>query len=130
MVAEIPEDRDPFESFMPESVPFSFYLQPSSCLDIKDIINSIKGSSSGLDEVNITVIKRCMDEITHFLEYIINSSFVNGVFPSQLQIARVVPVSKKGDKSIYLNYRPISVLPVFSKIFEKLMKKEYLLFTT
>ena len=52
---------------------------------------------------------------------IINSSFEQGVFPSQLKIAKVVPIHKSGPKNDAANYRPISLLPAFSKIFEKLM---------
>lgn len=44
--------------------------------------------------------------------------FDTGIFPDQLKIARVVPIHKSGDKNALTNYRPISVLPVLSKVFE------------
>jgi len=52
---------------------------------------------------------------------IINQSFSSGIFPSALKTARVCPVFKSGDRAKVNNYRPISVLPSFSKIFEKLV---------
>ena len=55
--------------------------------------------------------------MTHF----INLSIISGVFPDQLKIARVIPLFKSGDKSIFTNYRPVSVLPAFSKILEKVI---------
>ena len=50
-----------------------------------------------------------------------NLSFSTGIFPDKLKMARVVPIFKKGDKSIPGNYRPISILPIISKLFEKLV---------
>ena len=52
---------------------------------------------------------------------IINSSFEQGVFPDLLKIAKVIPVYKNGPKDSISNYRPILILPFFSKIFEKAM---------
>ena len=49
--------------------------------------------------------------------YIINLSFDEGHVPDELQIANVVPIFKKGDATLIKNYRPISILPVFSTIF-------------
>ena len=52
---------------------------------------------------------------------ILNISIIKGVFPDELKIARVVPLFKSGDLMLFSNYRPVSVLPIFSKILEKLM---------
>ena len=52
---------------------------------------------------------------------IINKSFSLGIFPDVLKIARVVPIFKGGFTSELINYRPISILPSLSKIFERLM---------
>jgi len=53
------------------------------------------------------------------LSALINKSFECGIVPDQLKIARVCPIFKSGDQTDFTNYRPISVLPAFSKIFEK-----------
>ena len=52
--------------------------------------------------------------------HICNLSFSKGIFPLQMKITKVIPIFKSGDKSQFNNYRPISVLSQFSKIFEKL----------
>jgi len=54
---------------------------------------------------------------------IINSSFSLGIVPDQMKIAKVYPLFKSGDRSLVINYRPISTLPAFSKIIEKLVYK-------
>ena len=78
-------------------------------------------SSPGHDDINIKIIKQCSETISPFLVHIINKSFEIGTFPKQLQIARIVPIHKKGDNSMVENYRPISILPCLSKVFEKIM---------
>ena len=53
--------------------------------------------------------------------HIFNLSFKQGIFPKKLKIARVIPVFKSGDDTNISNYRPISILPCFSKILERIM---------
>ena len=65
--------------------------------------------------------KQCSKNFVKPLTALINSSFREGVFPRELKKARVVPIFKTGDKSLINNYRPISILSFYSKVFEKLM---------
>ena len=55
------------------------------------------------------------------LTYLINKSIKQGVFPNELKLAKVVPIFKTGDEQLVQNYRPISVLPIISKIYEKIV---------
>ena len=62
--------------------------------------------------------------VSPLLTTILNKSLTTGCFPNSLKIARVVPIFKAGDRSFLNNYRPISILPVFSKIFEKIVHSQ------
>lgn len=53
--------------------------------------------------------------------HLINSSFITGIFPGKLKVTKVIPVYKKGSRTEVQNYRPVSVLPSISKVFEKAM---------
>ena len=92
-----------------------------SCDEVKNIIHSLKNSSAGHDEFPTFVGKLCVDSYIEPLTFLINSSLETGVFPSELKLARVVPIFKAGDSSAITNYRPISVLTFFAKVFEKIV---------
>ena len=64
-------------------------------------------------------MKQIIHVIVKPLVHIFNVSFSTGIFPSNLKIAKVIPVFKKGDPHLFQNYRPISLLPCFSKLIEK-----------
>ena len=84
-----------------------------SCEEVRNIIHSLKNSSAGHDEFLTFVGKLCVDSYIEPLTFLINSSQRTGVFPSELKLARVVPIFKAGDSSALTNYRPISVLTFF-----------------
>ena len=66
-------------------------------------------------------MKLILPAIVNPLCKILNNSFASGVFPNAMKIAKIVPIFKSGDKTDVRNYRLISLLPVFSKLLEKLM---------
>ena len=70
------------------------------------------------------VLQEGRSELTTILTRCINSSIENGVFPTALKRANVIPVFKKGDPSSLGNYRPISLLPALSKIFERIIHEQ------
>ena len=78
----------------------------------------MKNSSPGYDEIPASILKQCIDTYIDPLTYLINLSINQGIFPSELKIAKVIPIYKSDDKQLVRNYRPISVLPFFSKICE------------
>ena len=69
----------------------------------------------------MNVVKQVYDIIESSLLYIFNLSLKNGQFPNELKFAKVTPIFKAGEDSNVSNYRPISVLPCFSKILERIM---------
>ena len=68
-------------------------------------------------------VKGSYDFISGSLTHIINLSINSGTVPDGMKIARVLPLFKSAAKNKYSNYRPISVLPIFSKVFEKVLYK-------
>ena len=92
-----------------------------SCMDIKTTILSLKNSSPGYDELPASIAKQCIANYVVPLTYIVNMSLMEGVFPSELKLAKGVPIFKAGESDKATNYRPISVLSVFSK---KYLKKQ------
>jgi sarcosine oxidase/L-pipecolate oxidase len=75
----------------------------------------------GYDEVPLNILKISMHFILSPLVYISNKSLSLGVFPTRLKYSQVSPIFKKGDRTVMSNYRPISLLTSFSKIFEKVI---------
>ena len=73
-------------------------------------------NSSGYDELSPAFVKSILHLILVPLTYIFNLSFKHGIVPQKLKIAKIVPIYKSGDKHELINYRPISLLPTFSKI--------------
>ena len=86
------------------------------------IINTMKPKNSWVyDGISTKILKLCGSQISKPLTFIIDKSLKTGVFPERLKCAVVTPLHKRGDVSDIVNYRPISLLPVFLKILEKIM---------
>ena len=76
------------------------------------------------------LMKKLKTVLVNPITLIINQSLKNGIFPSKLKIANVNPIYKKDDETLFTNYRPISLLPVISKIFERIMYNQVFDFFT
>ena len=77
------------------------------------------------------MIKICGDSICVLLEMIFKQSLLTGVFPLELKKGNIAPIHKKGDKQNIKNYRPVSLLPICGKIFERLIfNKRFMYFCT
>jgi len=104
------------------SIAESMFVKPTNELEIMNIIHSLQATKSpGYDCYSPKVIKMAVETIAVPLTIVFNCSLRTSVFPDGLKIAKVRPVYKAGDKLMMSNYRPISVLSVFSKILERLM---------
>ena len=77
--------------------------------------------SPGFEEISSDVIVFVFDAVIKPITHIFDLSLKKGIFPDKLKIARVTPIFKSGEKRFINNYRPISVLPCFSKILERIM---------
>ena len=87
----------------------------------KIIKNLDPNKAHGHDMISIRMIKLCGISIFKPLEIIFQNCLSSGKFPSEWKKANVVPTFKKGDKQCIKNYRPVSVLPVCGKVFERLL---------
>ena len=100
----------------------SIYAREITIDEVHDCVRQLKNSSSpGHDHLKAEAMKKVNDLIAFPLTHILNLCLDQGIFPSELKTARVIPIYKKGDRSILVNYRPVSVLPVLSKVFEKIL---------
>ena len=107
-----------FHSYLSEANKESFFLTPTDQQEIHNIILNIKDSAPGH---SAKVINPAIETLLPSLTYITNLSFTEGVFPHELKIAQVLPMYKNYDPMLFNNYRPISIPPFFSKLFERLM---------
>ena len=90
--------------------------------DIATIIRSLYPKKAhGHDMINIRMLKTCDKSFCKPLELIFQSCIKHGNFPNEWKMANLVPVHKKSDKQILKNYRPLSLLPICGKVFERLI---------
>ena len=83
------------------------------------LIKKLKSKSSfGYDEISNNLIKHASSSLIKPLTLIVNQVLHTGIFPRQLKLSRVKPIYKSGEQTSFCNYRPISLLPSMSKIFE------------
>jgi hypothetical protein len=107
----------------------SFMLSPVLTGDVEKIIKSLKnGKSPGLDGVSSNMLKIIYPAILDVLTFLINLSFETVIFPEKLKNAVVIPIHKSGSFALPSNFRPISLISTFAKIYEKIMKQKMLSF--
>ena len=129
LAAKIPQSSVKFTSYLETNIPDSLFLKPTDVLEIQQVISSLKNSySKGHDNLSVNTVKQCNAELSKPLCMIFNKSIVSGIVPDDLKIAKIIPIYKSDDKRMVSNYRPISVLPAFSKIIERLVYNRLLCF--
>ena len=85
-------------------------------------------SSSGHDGISNKIVKLLKNEISKPLTVIINQMLKTGIFPDSFKTSKIVPLFKKGDHGLLTNYRPISLLPTISKVFERVIYDQMYLY--
>ena len=118
-------DRHSFRNYLTHQTEtnFSFHMIDNNAT--VRMIKSMKMSQSkGHDGISSELIKLINTDISSSITVIINQSLTSGIFPDKLKIAKVTPIFKKGSKKLICNYRPISVLPVISKVFETVLQEQ------
>ena len=129
MAAKIPSTSRKFTEYLKSNISDSIFLNPADESEVHHVIFSLKNSTSkGYDDLPVNTIKNCGNELAKPLCILFNKSIEEGVVPDDLKIAKIIPIFKSDDKKAVSNYRPISVLPAFSKIFERLVYNRLLEF--
>jgi len=93
--------------------------------EINEIILSLNNSSSNPgDGITTLVIKQCRSVLAPIICDLVNLSLVSGIVPNDLKKSRVTIIFKSGDRTLPGNYRPKSILPVLSKILERVVHSQ------
>ena len=116
----------PYDSKLPENQTYITETKLSSFnIEDEDIYKIIKtldiNKAHGHDEVSIRMLKLCDKSIVKPLSIIFNNYKLKNTFPNLWKKANVIPIHKKGEKDLIKNYRPVSLLPIFENIFERLI---------
>ena len=97
-----------------------FSMRPVPPSEVSKIISCLKNSkSTGMDYIDTWVVKLVATDILPAITHVVNLSITEADFPLPWKIAKIVPLLKKGDQLLAKNYRPVALLPIFSKILER-----------
>ena len=114
-----------FKNFLKTNAQKTFQFNQITEERVKKAIDMINNkNSAGIDGISNRLLKLIKHEIALPLSLIVNHSLQNGIFPQKLKTAKVMPIFKDNDDMSVANYRPISILPSISKIFEKIMYEQ------
>ena len=119
-------DFKDYKMFLKNRVEQSMFFSDIESNEIDEIIGNLNPNKSS--DMSPRILKLFRQSISPMMANLFNRCMYSGIFPDVLKIARVIPLFKSGDRNCISNYRPISLLPVFSKIFEKLIHKRMLSF--
>ena len=122
LAQNIPATHSTTESTNTNNIPHSFYFTPVTPMEILKIVQNLKPkTSSGFDDISPKLLKQTILHIIDPLCHIMNLSLTTATIPQKCKIAKVLPFFKSDNPHILKNYRPISLLPTFSKILERLV---------
>ena len=108
-----------FDDFMPTSNSGSMFMSECTQYEVSKIISELKNGKSS--DILISVIKKTSDIISPILAMHFNYLMSIGKFPDELKLGKITPIYKKDNEELLENYRPVSTLPIFGKIFEKVI---------
>ena len=124
LACEIPSTSDEVSTYL-NNFPVNFNkfsFRPTTSSIVFTHLNRLsKTKSTGLDNISAKLIRECADIISGPLCDLFNKSLKSGIFPDDWKCARVIPLFKQGDSSDLNNYRPISVISVVAKVFERIV---------
>ena len=128
---QIPDINTHYTSYLNTPIESTFNFEHIDNATTMHHLSKLTPSHScGHDNLSAITLKSIANEICECITLIINQSITTGIFPDQLKVAKVVPIFKKNDQSDIKNYRPISVLPTISKLFENVMQTQLMEYFT
>ena len=96
--------------------------------EFEEAFKSLKrNKAAGFDDLSSNIIIDAYDSLKNILFHVFKVSMQQGIFPDSLKIAKVTPTFTSSGKNNVRNYRPISVLPVFSKVLERIVIIEFII---
>ena len=109
--------------------PLSYIDKSKNCItnisvtvnDVKAIVSQMNNSAAGPDDLPASIMKQVSNEYCIPLTHLINLSVLQGDFPSEMKLAKVLPIYKADNYQLIQNYRPISVLNLISKVYERVI---------
>ena len=124
LIKEMGELNTEFQDYLKNPNEHSFFLNETTPDEIDKYLKKLDiKKASDLYGISPFLVKTSSEKIENQLSIIFNLSFVQGIVRNKLKIGVIYPIHKGDSKFICSNYRPISILPIFSKIIEKLMHK-------
>ena len=100
----------------------SMYLHETDNSELLKLISKLEiKKACGYDHISNRILKASSYIITPYLSMLYNNCIKQGIFPNTYKVAQVIPLYKGGDKEDLNSYRPISLLPIFGKLFEKII---------
>lgn len=119
---KIPSTNTTFQNFLKNPSTSSIGIELTSPAEVILVAKELRPTHSrGLDEIDPQIAKFTIEATSIPLAEVMNCSILTGTVPTSLKIAKIIPIFKGGDKQKICNYRPISILPYFSKFFEKII---------
>ena len=118
----IPKSKRAPRSYLKNKIDANFIIAQTTNEELMNIILLLdENKSSGPSSIPVNLLKIALPVIITTLCKLINHSFDSGVFPDAIKISKVIPIYKAGSFQDINNYRPISLLLIFSKIMEKII---------
>ena len=122
LLKDMGEAKNQYQDYLKDSSEHSFFLKEIEPIETLKLLKNLDPKkSTNIYGIPPKLIKIEAPFLAEQLTLIFNASFQEGKFPDKLKVGVIYPIHKSDSKLLCPNYRPISILPLFSKILEKLM---------
>ena len=121
LASKIPQQSTSLHEFMGDSLVNSILMSEVSYEEFSEILSSLRKCAPGYDEIDRDILFISLPTIGNVFLNLLNFSLAQGIFPNELKVSNIIPLFKAEDPMMFNNYRPVSLLSIFSKIYEKAM---------